>query len=289
MTVHMKDGVNPNGLVCENEELIVTYTFCTSTENDTGGSGDGIDNTNGTDIDNGTTSGPGGTTEGNNNTDDDDGVTTSPVVTSDWDAVIRCINSPSATGDEDATTISVEAVENAGLAREEWAALNDYLQENSCSEEAQENVISHLIEEFAFPHPHCSSFEYANGLNGLVKSAAVIGIKELFVVYYIDGFDLKVKYVNVALPIMYFNMPSYLANGQAATLSALALEEAIDATDDYLDANPLTSQPVLEEIFKQNINLAMNTIQGSSSTVPSFPILNPAPYVTNFFTNGVCN
>lgn len=160
-----------------------------------------------------------------------------------------------------------------------------------CGPDLELNASGECVEEdeFEYPFVHCSTFEYANGLNGLVKSAAVRNIHNTFSTFRGSGTNTEIRYANIQLPVMYFNLPPILNNGSAATLSALALGDAIDLTDDYLDANPYISLYELELVFKQNINQLMNTIGGTASTVESFSILNPSEYIVSLFSNGNCN
>ena len=167
----------------------------------------------------------------------------------------------------------------------------DCLEHISCGDNLELNSSGECIEEdeFEYPFVHCSTFEYLNGQNGLVKSAAVANINNLFTTYRGSGFNVEYRGVNIALPIIYFNMPPVWTNGAAATASALALGEAIDLTDDYLDANPYVNLFELEQIFIQNINSSMNSIGGTASRVPSFEIPNLSNYTTSLISNGNCN
>ena len=83
-------------------------------------------------------------------------------------------------------------------------------------------------------------------------------------------------------------MPGYVTNGRAATLTAEALELAIDNTELWYQQNPNATQFSLGEYWKNQINLQMNRIGGAFSTIAPFTISYPAPYITSFWGNGNC-
>lgn len=122
-----------------------------------------------------------------------------------------------------------------------------------------------------------------------LKGAAVYGIQNLFIVYYLNGYSPEILFMNVTLPTIFFNLFGSYTNGYGATQSAVALEQAIDATDDYLSANPRASLYAVKQQFITNINNEMLELGGTASTIPSFPINNPVPYIVDLANNGNCN
>ncbi|MFC4633487.1 hypothetical protein ACFO3O_06190 [Dokdonia ponticola] len=143
--------------------------------------------------------------------------------------------------------------------------------------------------EFSYPKPHCSSFEYASGMNGALKGSAVVGIHNFFMSLKADSDGIKFHYIDLDLPVMYFNVPGVILNGVAATESAIALDQAIDATENWFSINFEANGFVVTEQWINNINFEMSLLLGGSvSRIPSFPIPNPAPYVIDLFTTGNC-
>jgi len=84
-------------------------------------------------------------------------------------------------------------------------------------------------------------------------------------------------------------MPSWMQNGQAATLSAQALNQALEDTASWFRDNFNATGAELGVIFRQNLTARMAGVSGSYSTTPYFDIPNPAPYETSVWGTGNCN
>jgi hypothetical protein len=67
-----------------------------------------------------------------------------------WESILNCINF-SSLGQTDTTTIDPSILEQLYLTPRQWSQINEYLQNNSCSEDAQEKIIEYIevVEEFS--------------------------------------------------------------------------------------------------------------------------------------------
>nr|WP_299171138.1 hypothetical protein [uncultured Allomuricauda sp.] len=159
------------------------------------------------------------------------------------------------------------------------------------SNNCPEGWVSIPINEVAtIPFPHCSSFEYASGLSGAIKGAAVVGVSDSFYSHqtFSDG-SFKTRRITALEPLLYFSMPGNVLNGVAATLTAKAVNRANNSTQTWFAANPGATKEVLGQYWYNQIKKQMKGIGGHVSRVPSFPIKNPAPYVTHLLTTGNCS
>ena len=77
-------------------------------------------------------------------------------------------------------------------------------------------------------------------------------------------------------------MPTFLTNGQAANLTAIAVTEAMKETDLYFFENPDISEFSLDDFFRNRMMFNLALAGGSFSTnIEPFPIPSPAPYITS--------
>lgn len=233
-----------------------------------------------------------------------------------WDDDCNCLPNPN-DSDEVGVTINLSLImtlntffdENIEGQYAEWLTLNEefsnslidllFALEGTENEEYYEEYLYNAIidlaeddildEEFSYPKPHCSSFEYASGLGGSIKGAAVSDIHNFFLAILVTSDGPGLHYIDANLPTMYFTVPSSFLNGVAATESAIALDDAIDVTEDWFLTNPEANPFTLIDVWKNTINSEMNTFGGMASPVPPFDIPNPAPYVISLFTTGNCN
>ncbi len=131
----------------------------------------------------------------------------------------------------------------------------------------------------------CRSFEYAQPPGALQKACAVTNLGNNF--YYsffrADG-SWEAGYFPTNIPLIYFTMPTFMTNGQAANLTALAVTSATLATDAYVLANAknLSEQDVRDQ-FTINLKTAMGVYGGTIQKTAPFGIPSPAPYLSSFF------
>ncbi len=202
------------------------------------------------------------------------------------DEINDCINGSSTT---DNTTIPQEILDGVDLSTEQWTAINSYLTENDCSEDAQEAIIEYLEDEVSFPYPHCSSFEYAQPAGESVKACAVTNLGDSFWASVLnpDGswglYNIEVNY-----PIIYFTMPNWMTNGQAATLTAIAVNESFNDVSTWFQGNPTANEYELGLQLDLILQTRMIAIGGTWTIIPPFNIPSPAPYVTSIWGTGNC-
>jgi len=178
------------------------------------------------------------------------------------------------------------------------ANLNEYLEPDLTDEQIDwifENEENREIAEYAleilkanpdanpFLGADCRSFEYAQPLGALQKGCAVANFNHTF---YTAGIrpngspyygEIDINYSEI-----YFTMPTFLTNGQAANATAIAVTEAIKEADIYFFENPDISEFDLNDFFRSRMMANLALVGGSfSTTVEPFPIPNPAPYITS--------
>ena len=127
--------------------------------------------------------------------------------------------------------------------------------------------------------PSCQSFDYLNG--SLVKAAGVTNITSWFVA---GGIDSNGPYYHdyiVGIREVYFTMPKWWTNGQAANATAQALIEANASTQAWFFKNPKATEIAIEQRWEQDIRLAMRNIGGGVQKDPPFPMRHLSPYVVD--------
>ncbi len=130
-------------------------------------------------------------------------------------------------------------------------------------------------------YPDCSSWEYANRTvaGGFIKIAAVSGFHDEFYGAANAGQGAYITGVQINFPTLYFTTPTGWTNGHASTVTAYAMQAAIETTRAFFRANPLTHQLVMEQLFYQNMRIQMQALGGSVSTINTHGMTNPAPYL----------
>ena len=78
-------------------------------------------------------------------------------------------------------------------------------------------------------------------------------------------------------------MPSGWTNGRSATLTAQALDKAIQLSEAWFRANPDATNHQLHLNWFNNIKQQMLRFGGTVSTKPKFTVRSPAPYSTSWF------
>lgn len=197
-----------------------------------------------------------------------------------------CINSNEF---NDNSTIDEETLEQLDLPLNQWYNVSDFLNENNCSEEAQEDIIEFLESIAGYPYPHCSSFEYAKppGIN--IRACAVTNLTETFYAYGEQDGQQGTFTATVNYNLVFFTMPTWMTNGYAATLTADAVNKAFKNTKNWFYVNYDATQEEIITYLDSQLTLQMAIFGGTKTDFPPFTIPSPAPYVTSLFSTGNCN
>lgn len=165
----------------------------------------------------------------------------------------------------------------------------DYLYENKDSQEAIDyidygvKILNSNPDASPFLGADCRSFEFAKPPGASQRGCAVTDFNHTF--YTAGVFPNGSPYygeIDSTVPIAYFTMPSYMTNGRAANLTAIAVTSAIKATDLYYYENPNISAIALGQYFSNRLNHFLSAVGGSVRTSnPPFNIPSPAPYITS--------
>ncbi len=129
----------------------------------------------------------------------------------------------------------------------------------------------------------CRSFEFAQPPGALQKGCAVQNFNHTF---YTGGFNSSgfpyYGEIESNIPVVYFTMPNWMTNSQAANLTAKAVTAAIKATDLFFFENPYASEYTVGNFFRNSLISGLAAYGGTiSTTVEPFPISNPAPYINS--------
>jgi len=133
---------------------------------------------------------------------------------------------------------------------------------------------------------NCTSFEYYNPPGSLLTAAAVDNMAETFYAMDLTGNIIE---TDVYYNRVYFTMPSWIRNGQAANLTAEAVTFANNATQVWYTLNPSASKETVSIIWRNNMNSAMTLKGGQFSTVAPFPMRNAGDYQTSLLSSGNCD
>jgi hypothetical protein len=155
------------------------------------------------------------------------------------------------------------------------------------SQQAIDTVLDYISNKIDNPllGADCRSFEYAQPPGALKKGCAVTDFNHTFYAFGINsqGFPYWGD-IDSTIPIIYFTMPNWMTNGQAANVTAVAVTNAIRATDLYFWANAYDSEYEVGDFFKDALRSQLALVGGSVSTTNEpFPIPSPAPYLTSLF------
>ncbi len=128
----------------------------------------------------------------------------------------------------------------------------------------------------------CRSFEYAQPPGALQRGCAVKNFNHRF---YTTGMRSNGSpyygEIDINTPIIYFTMPTWMANGNAANITAAAVTAAIKAADLYFFANPDVTKFKLADVFNDTLKAELAIVGGRFSSGAPFPIPSPAPYITS--------
>ncbi len=129
----------------------------------------------------------------------------------------------------------------------------------------------------------CRSFEYALPPGALQRGCAVKNFDHRF---YTAGIrpNGSPYFGTIEVPVdtIYFAMPNWMTNGQAANNTAVAVTAAIKIADVYFFNNPDASEFTVADVFRDALKAELTIVGGSFSlTVEPFPIPSPAPYITS--------
>lgn len=285
----------------ENDEPCDTYTeiiiYCpngggaASTTHDTSSPDPSNPNTN----NNSNTGGGGNTNDGDTTPNDDDNnvdnVVTSLITReeSTKQSILDCINGLADFNTVDNTTIDLNLFEQLNLDIHTWITINNYLDENGCNEDAQVEIIEFLENVLVYPYPHCSSFEYAKPPNINIRACAVTNLTETFYAYgELDG-EVGTIAATVNYDLVFFVMPTWMTNGQAATSTAVAVNNALNLTKDWFLINSDASESEIITYLDFMLIEQMALFAGTKTDIPPFTIPSPAPYVTSLLSTGNCN
>ncbi|WP_452601001.1 hypothetical protein, partial [Pontimicrobium sp. MEBiC06410] len=164
--------------------------------------------------------------------------------------------------------------------------IEQVLQEGGCNEESQQQAINDIYVLIANPDANpflradCRSFEFAKPPGALQRSCAVTNFNNTF---YTAGIrpNGSPYYGDITVPIdlIYFTMPAWMTNSQAANLTALAVNNAMDAGEAYFISNPDITALQLKIHFLEVLEYQLSLIGGSFSYNAPFAIPSPAPYL----------
>ena len=133
--------------------------------------------------------------------------------------------------------------------------------------------------------PDCSSFEFYRPPGGLVRASAITGFANTF--YALDWQGVHIT--KVEFGTVYFSMPIYMTNGQAATKTAIALDRAIRKTEDWYNTNTNANSTQVTYEFRKNISSELNKFSGSWSGIAPFEFKNTSEYKVRVGTTGNCD
>lgn len=167
--------------------------------------------------------------------------------------------------------------------------ISQYLDQNQCSEQAQEIFVEFLENVSAYPFPHCSSFEYSKPPGVNTRACAVTNLTETFYAYGEQNGQLGTFVVTAHYSIVFFTMPTWMTNGQAATNTAIAVQKAFKMTKDWFYINYDATEAEIQFYLDSSLIQQMALFGGTKTDIPPFNIPSPAPYTTSLFGTGNCN
>ncbi|WP_418639610.1 hypothetical protein [Winogradskyella sp.] len=129
----------------------------------------------------------------------------------------------------------------------------------------------------------CRSFEFAKPPGALQRGCATSDFNHTFFTWGVrsNGSQYYGE-IDVNIPLIYFTMPNWMTNGQAANATAIAVTKAIKDADIYFYNNPDASAYLVSDAFKNALITNLSLFGGSySRTFEPFPILSPTPYITS--------
>lgn len=278
---------HPATQVCINEDrgdLYLDDSMCTEDEMNNDNSDGGGSSGTGTIPSGGDIGNPTGTSNGgayNTNVNPD---ATIPVL-SIKDKIELCLGQINESGGSNGFTPGMLD----GIDKIKLGQINGFLENSNCDEETQEFALNVIQVLMANPDANpllgadCRSFEYAQPPGALQKGCAVINFNHTF---YTAGIrpNGSPYYGDIDIPvnIIYFTMPPWMTNGQAANATAIAVTNAIKEADVYFFDNPDVSQYELADVFRDAISAHLSLVGGAFSTTQEpFPIPSSAPYITS--------
>lgn len=134
----------------------------------------------------------------------------------------------------------------------------------------------------SWPYTDCASFEYAN--RDGIKGAHTIGVNETFVSTVLTSpYTSELNIKNILFPSLFFTMPAHWTNGRAATVTARAVDESIDATKNWFLENPEATSYELKNAWLNFMRSELNSEGGNVYITLLFYVRTPAPYSTSWF------
>lgn len=208
-----------------------------------------------------------------------------------WESISICINGINEMGATDNTLLTPEMTSWLQTQPKSIVdTINSFLHVNDCNESSQELIIEYIENQLSFPYPHCSSFEFAQPFGENVRACAVTDLGDSFYAMAVNP-DLSGGFYNIEInyPIIYFTMPTWMTNGEAATKTAEAVNLAFEDTIEWYQENPTVEDFVLGIQLDLFLQTRMNAIGGTWTLTPPFNIPSPAPFVTSIWGTGNCN
>ena len=216
-------------------------------------------------------------------------------------SILNCINGLSTFDSVDNTTIDPEILNAINFSLSQWIDINDFLQTNGCSEDAQQEVIEEILEEAiknAIIPPSCESFEYTN-VNSNWQAAATKNIVALIGYYDAATGEFNTANILFAQPI-YFEAPKYseanggyISPGRAAELTSKAVFLAIRRAKAYFLATNASESQVrakLWEYIRDEMANGTYIVGGRASFTPPYGFTgNIIDYQSYWFFEDNCD
>ncbi|WBX76460.1 hypothetical protein PG911_17835 [Tenacibaculum ovolyticum] len=136
---------------------------------------------------------------------------------------------------------------------------------------------------------NCISFEYYKPPGSSVTAAAVENMSEKFYAIKIKA-DGSTKFIETSVRYnrVYFTMPSWKLNGQAANETAEIVTAAKNLTQAWYLLNPNASKYAISDKWIQLMKAGMLTKKGQFSKEPPFYMRNASDYQTSLLSTGDC-
>lgn len=130
----------------------------------------------------------------------------------------------------------------------------------------------------------CASFEYALPPGQTRRACAVKNFDHKFYTLGpLPNGTTGPGEVESYVDTIYFTMPAYYTNGQAANYTATALTAAIRATDLYYATHSRATSNQISDFFYKSVTTSLAVYGGRATEKAPFSIRSPAPYLRSFF------
>ncbi len=130
----------------------------------------------------------------------------------------------------------------------------------------------------------CRSFEYSSPPGFSRRGCGVTNMSNTF---YGGGITPNggffANMIEISYEKIYFTMPNWMRNGEAANKTATAVTAALRATSAYIVANPKVSKQQLGNVFENSLRTSLAVFGGRMHLSEPFSIRSPAPYISSLF------